>query len=445
MAEKIVMPKLGATMEEGVIDSWLVDIGEEVEEGDPIAEVQTDKITMEIEAESTGVLLKTLYEPGDTVPVQQVIAYIGEEGEEVDEGEDMTTESSLETTEEGVEQEASIDESEEQVESPFEQTDKIRRTPIARRLAEENDVNLQNVSGTGPLGRIQKQDIEQYLTENTKRTTPLAKKIAQDQQVDFNEIAGTGARGKVMKEDVIGKLNKTEVETETTEDVRVPFKGMRKVIADRISESFHSAPHVTLNGDVDVTEVVKLRQQLLPVIEEAEGLRVSYNEIIIKAVAFALKQNPSINISLDGKEIVQHGRINIGMAVAVPDGLVVPVIRNADKKGLATLTRDAKSLAKQAKSNALTPEDMSGSTFTISNLGMYAVDDFTPIINQPNAAILGVGRIVKKPVVVGEEVEVRSMMGISLSFDHRIVDGAPAAQFLTDIKDVLENPYKLMV
>jgi pyruvate dehydrogenase E2 component (dihydrolipoamide acetyltransferase) len=447
MAEKVVMPKLGATMEEGTIDSWLVEVGDEVEEGDPIVEVQTDKITIEVEAEADGHLLKKLYEAGDTVAVQKTIAIIGEEGENVDEleAEEDTavpnvSESETLTTPK-TETENTIET--EQVESS--DTAKIRRTPIARRLAQENNIDLSKVKGTGPLGRIHKEDVEAYLADNKQRITPLAEKVANDQQVDTANLSGSGAQGKIVKEDVVGTLHASPA-ADGTADERVPFKGMRKVIAGRISESFYSAPHVTLHSEVDMTEVVKLRKQLLPVIEKMEGIRVSYNDILVKATAFALKQNPDINISLENeKEIVYHSNIHMGVAVAVPNGLVVPVLRNADQKGLGTLSKEAKELAKKARDGKLSPDDMKGSTFSISNLGMYAVDGFTPIINQPNGAILGVGRIQEKPVIVDGNVEVRSMMELSLSFDHRIIDGAPAAEFLTDLKDTLEHPYKLMV
>ncbi|MGE7767579.1 dihydrolipoamide acetyltransferase family protein [Peribacillus sp. NPDC096540] len=444
MASEVVMPKLGATMEEGTIVSWLVQIGEMIEEGDPIAEIQTDKIVMEIEAETTGVLLKTLYDAGSVVKVHEIISYIGEEGESVEGLEKQSPHDSHQPVEEKhmspeketIKEEQSIHEN------------KIRRTPAARKLAIEHQVNLKDIVGSGQLGRIHKMDVERFIEKQAKKITPLAKKIAIDQGINYTDMTGSGLHGKILKEDLVssnGASEKVEISNTNLIDKRVPFKGMRKVIADRISESAYTYPHVTLLSEIDMSNSVSLRQDLLPVIEKSEGLRISFNEILIKATAFALKQNPSINISLEEKEIVYHSHINIGMAVAVPDGLVVPVLRDVDKKGLATLTKEAKSIGKQAREGQLSLDDMQGSTFTISNLGMYAVDGFTPIINSPNAAILGVGRIQKKPVIVNGEIAIRSMMSLSLSFDHRIIDGAPAAAFLTDLKDVLENPFKLMI
>src|SRR5699024_5807278 len=278
MAEKVVMTKLGATMEEGTIDSWLVEVGEEVEEGDPIVEIQTDKITMEVEAEADGVLLTQLFEAGETVPVQHTIAYIGEAGEEIPETDDAPTVEATATEEEVEETELA----QEVTQATNHTGEKIRRTPIARRLAVENNVPLHSVEGTGPLGRIQKIDVENYVTENKENITPLAKKIADDQQIDTANLAGSGVHGKIKKADVIGaQQGQPDAQAEAAE--RVPFKGMRKVIADNISNSFYTAPHVTLFSEIDMTEVVNVRKQLLPIIEEQEGVRVSFNEIIMKA------------------------------------------------------------------------------------------------------------------------------------------------------------------
>src|SRR5699024_5292443 len=291
MAEKVVMPKLGATMESGTIDSWLIEVGEEVEEGDPVAEVQTDKITMEIEAESTGVLLKKLYEPGDTVPVQQVIAYLGGPGEEIKdiEEENDSYQQEQNDTEIKTNESNTTTEQTDIVDLTNMQRNKIRRTLIARKIAEENNISLENVIGTGPNERVQKIDVEDYLSSQEKKVTPLAKKVAENEQVDLNKIAGTGMNQKVVKDDVLNAA-RSSVSSENGE-IRKPFKVMRKVIADRISDSFYSAPHVTLNGEVDITRVIDLRKQLLPVIEDLEGVRVSYNEVILKAVAYALKKN----------------------------------------------------------------------------------------------------------------------------------------------------------
>lgn len=226
---------------------------------------------------------------------------------------------------------------------------------------------------------------------------------------------------------------------------RRKMSGMRKVIADRMVQSKQTAPHVTMASEVDMSRVKELRISLLPIVEKQTGFRLSYTEILMKATAVALARHPQINVSLEGDEIVQHNYVHLGLAVAIPDGLLVPVIKDVLAKGLAELTQNAKEIGQRARDNKLLPEQMRGSTFTISNVGMYAVDMFTPVINQPESAILGVGRMNDKPVVVSGSVEIRPMMTLSLSFDHRVIDGAPAAAFLTELKDILENPYELLV
>lgn len=445
MATEVVMPKLGATMEEGTIISWLVQVGEVVEEGDAIAEVQTDKIVLEIEAETTGVLLKTLYDEGSIVKVQEVVAYLGDEGERV---EGLENQSSGAESEPIVEQNKTFAKVADVLEAPAERGNKIRRTPAARKLAEENQIDLRKITGTRPLGCIQKIDVVNFLAENAKKITPLAKKIADDHGIDYKNIAGSGLNGKIVKADLdsSNSINeKVEIQKSTLSEKRIPFKGIRKVISDRMSQSAYTAPHVTLTSEVDMTNSVRLREELLPVIEKVNGYRLSFNEVILKATAHALQNHPDINVSLEKDEIVYRSNVNVGMAVAVPNGLVVPVIKNADKLGLAAITEECKSMGKLARDGKLLPEQMQNGTFTISNLGMYAVDGFTPIINQPESAILGVGRIQEKPVAVNGELAIRSMMTLSLSFDHRIIDGAPAAAFLTELKETLENPFRLII
>lgn len=445
MATEVIMPKLGATMEEGTIVSWLFQAGDVVEEGDAIAEIQTDKIVLEIEAETTGVLLKTLYEEGSTVKVQEVVAYLGEEGESVEGPENQSSTAAPKPLKE---QSKNLAEVTAAIEAPALTGNKIRRTPAARKLAEDNQIDLRNITGSGPLGRIQKIDVENFLAENAKKITPLAKKIAVAKGIDYKNITGTGSNGKILKGDLAlsNPVNENEDNQEIHQpEKRVPFKGIRKVIADRMSQSAYTAPHVTLTSEVDMTNSVSLRKQLLPMIEKLNGHRLSFNEVILKATAHTLQTYPDINISLEKDEIIYRSNINVGFAVAVQNGLVVPVVKNAEKLGLAAITEECKTLSKLARNGKLLPEQMQNGTFTISNLGMYAVDAFTPIINQPEAAILGVGRIQEKPVAVNGELAIRPMMTVSLSFDHRIIDGAPAAAFLTDLKETLENPFKLIL
>lgn len=446
MAKEIFMPKLSSTMQVGTLLQWFKEEGETVEVGEPLFEIMTDKINIEVEAYEEGVLLKRYYEEDDEVPINHVVGYIGTEGEEVPDappGESGVSGSpaDLDVSEET--KESTIEPVE--IEQPAPENEKLRATPAARRVAKEHGIKLAEVSGSGPKGRIHQADIEQHSkSESVPSATPLAKKVAEAEGTELKGITGSGIHGKIHRKDVeaAGQRGST---AEVVSGKRVKMEGIRKVVADRMLRSKTTAPHVTLNSEIDMTEAVKVRQQLLAPVEKRTGYRLSYTEIIMKAAAHALKRHPNINVSLDGNEIVYHEGVNIGLAVALEDGLVVPVIKNADEQGLAQLTAACKNAGKAAKANQLKPQDMSGGTFTISNLGMYAVDTFNPVINQPESAILGIGRIQEKPVGLDGAIVLRPMMGVSLSFDHRVIDGAPAAAFLTELKAILENPFELLI
>lgn len=405
MAEAVLMPKLGATMEEGTIINWLVEEGDTVNEGDPILEIMTDKVNLEVEAPASGVLIKQLYDSDTVVKVLKPIAFIGEAGEDISsllEEADSSEESVDEIEEENTVAETVIEE----VETDSSDEGLVRRTPAARKLATEKGIDLRDVKGTGPNNRVHLEDVEEYVSK--QRQLP-------NDQTD-----------QAVHRDI------------------VPLAGVRKVIADRMSESWNSAPHVSMNTKIDMTETMNIRQQLLPEVEQKTSYRLSYTEIIMKATAAALEENVIINATLEGDNIVLHRDVHLGLAVAIPNGLVVPVVHDVANKGLAQLTSESKQLAHAAKTNRLLPEQMENATFTISNLGMYAVDSFTPIINQPQTAILGISKINEEVVSVDGEFEVRPMCTFTLSFDHRVIDGAPAAKFLTDLKYKLENPYTLL-
>ncbi|MGG0753934.1 2-oxo acid dehydrogenase subunit E2 [Brevibacillus laterosporus] len=453
MATGIFMPKLSMTMETGTILQWFKKEGDLVEEGDLLLEVMTDKINIEVEAYATGRLLKIYDDVNAVVPVQKIIGYIGEQGEKVPETppaiEGEETPSGVSKA--GDETVARVDDFD-----SGEEADKVRATPAARRLSRENDVVLHEIEGRGANGRIHAEDVEAYVKENQgRRATPLAKKIASNTGVQLDRIQGSGANGKITKNDVLkatparlqttinhGETNGTQT---TVEPTRVKLEGMRKVISERMVKSVTTAPHVTLVTEVDMSNAIKLRKSLLPLIESQTGYRLSYTEIIMKAVAMALRQHPNMNASIEGDYIVYKQEVNTGLAVSVPNGLMVPVVKHADQKGLATLTAECKELGRLARESRLMPDQMQGGSFTISNLGMYDIDAFTPIINQPEIAILGVGRITEKAVGINGELKLRPLMTLSLSFDHRIVDGAPAAEFLQSIKRSLEEPYQLLV
>ncbi|MFD2131942.1 dihydrolipoamide acetyltransferase family protein [Pseudogracilibacillus auburnensis] len=445
MAKEIFMPKLSSTMEVGTLLQWLKEEGDPVQVGDPLFEIMTDKINIEVESYEEGVLLKKYYEVDDEVPINTIIGYIGEAGETVpDEPPASEGEEVQEEVDSPKAEKTTMEQEQEELEEVEGQVGKVRATPAARRVARENDLSLETISGSGPKGRIHEQDVLDAVKENAVLITPLAEKMAKDHQLDVRKIEGTGIRGKIEKSDVERYLSSQKVREEEPAE-RVKLKGLRKAVADKMLESARSIPHVTLTTEVDMTKVIDIRKNLLPIVENETGYRLSFTEIIIKSTAHTLTKHRNINASLIDNEIVYNKAVNIGLAVAVDNGLIVPSIHDADKKGLAELTAVSKTLGKKARDSKLTPAEMTGSTFTISNLGMYAIDGFTPIINPPETAILGVGRITEKPVVVDGNITVRPMMVLSLSFDHRAIDGAPAAAFLTELKETLENPYSLFV
>jgi len=444
MAKEIFMPKLSSTMEVGTLLQWFKEEGDPVSMGDPLFEIMTDKINIEVESYEDGFLLKKYFEVDDEIPVNQIIGYIGEKNEQVpNESPGISSGDSQESVS-AVQQETSIET--DTNEHVYSSTEKVRATPAARRVARENQMELALVSGSGPNGRIQEKDVLQFLLhhENEVKITPLAKKIADSNQVDIASLQGSGVNGKIVKEDVAQAIASHRQDTSAPVK-RKRLSGMRRVIGERMQQSVNTAPHVTLTSEIDMSKVKELRAQLLPIIEKQTGYRLSFTEVIVKAVGVVLSRHASVNASLISDEIVYNEEINIGLAVAVDDGLLVPVLKNVNTKGLAAITREAKEIGKQARDSTLQPQQMKGSTFTISNLGMYAIDAFTPIINLPETAILGVGRIQDKPVVINQSIEIRPMMTVSLSFDHRVIDGAPAAAFLTELKHVLENPFELLV
>ena len=411
MATEILMPKLGATMERGTIIRWLKEEGEPVNFGEVLIEIMTDKINIEVEAETSGVLLKKLAKEDEEVEVHSVIAYIGQPDEAI----------------------VPASEAEQKITA-------VRATPASRRLARDHRLDLQEISGTGPKGRIQRIDVKEFLAQRSRepKITPLAGKMVQAENLTRSQIQGTGVQGKIVSEDV-----KRHLQSGVPANA-VKMDGIRKAVAKRMSESAFNAPHVTLVSEADMVKAIELREQLLPLVEKETGYRLSYTEIIMKATAQALRRHPSINVSLEEDSIIYHSQVHIGLAVAIPNGLVVPVVRDCEAKGLAELTKECKTLTKMAQERKLGVEQMSEGTFTISNLGMYAVDSFTPIINPPESAILGVGRIQEKPVGVNGTIQLRPMVTVSLSFDHRVIDGAPAAAFLTELKEILENPLVML-
>ena len=435
MAEQILMPKLGATMEKGTILDWMKKEGDQVEKGEPILEIMTDKINLEVEATTSGILLKRLFEVDTEVAVLETIAYIGELGEEIGDLDSNRLDIQKEEVLLAVENTVPTTDTEKQIDIIA--ISKPRKTPAANKLAKDNSIDLTKIKGTGPNNRIHVRDVELFINSQQK-VSPLASKLAKDQNIDLVNIQGTGSNGKIVSGDVVNN-------SPIPQSQSIQYAGMRKLIGERMVQSVTTVPHVTLTSEVEMTGAIELRNKLLDKIYKVTGYRLSYTEIFVKAVAHALKAHKMVNASLNGNMIDIHSKINIGLAVAIPNGLVVPVIRNADAFGFLALTEENKRIVKLARENKLAPENLAGGTFTISNLGMYAVDGFTPIINPPQAAILGIGRIREKVVSDNGGFAAKQFVTLSLSFDHRVIDGAPAAEFLTELKNLLENPYELMV
>jgi pyruvate dehydrogenase E2 component (dihydrolipoamide acetyltransferase) len=448
---EIVMPKLGLTMTEGTITAWLKPDGSEVRKGEPLLEVATDKITNKVEAPGDGIL-KILAPEGTTVPVAGRIGYLLAAGESLP-AEDSTA--APQAAEQAGPAEVPAPPVGAGASKQGAESGPVKASPAAKRLAREKGVDLSLVKGTGPEGRITEKDVEDYLAQKTAagqmalaevpaaqpaaeglpvRATPTAVRLAQELGVDLAKLAG---EKRITKEAV---LTAVLAEAEPAEK-RVPLAGMRRVIARRMKESWSIAPHVTINMEVDMSRAKKIRAELNATATPED--KVSFNDLIIKAAARALTEFPAINATITETEIIYHHEVHMGVAVALADGLIVPVVRHADKKDIRTVAREVKDLAERARSGRLTPDEATGSTFTITNLGMYGVDHFTPIINQPESAILGVGCIKDRPVVVNGSIEVRPVMTLSLSFDHRLIDGSVAAEFLGRVRELLENPYGL--
>jgi pyruvate dehydrogenase E2 component (dihydrolipoamide acetyltransferase) len=445
LATRMIMPLLGQTMEEGTITKWLKQEGEAVVKGQPLLEVMTDKANMEVEAPASGVLLKIVAPVDAIVPVKDLIAIIGEAGESIG---DIASASGPASTSSGT---PSVSISGPQMVEPTTAgtgEERLFTSPRARKVAADHGIDIAQLAGkgTGPGGRIVEKDVLAFASQasSAPRVTPLAGKIAADIGIDVSLITGSGRGGKVTRDDVV-RATSTPRQERPSIGRTIPFSGMRKAVAENVSRSIRTSPHVTLVSEVDVTQATALREQLLAEMQKRYGIKLTFTALLVKAAAMAILDYPIINSSLIEDKIVIHEDINIGMAVALESGLIVPVIRNADTKLLQEISNDIAVLAAKARAGTLSTEEMHGGTFTITNLGAYGVDSFNPIINPPECAILGVGRSAEKPVFINGQVQARTLMNLCLSFDHRVVDGAPAAQYLAKVKEILESPYLLML
>ena len=460
MAFEIIMPKLGVDMQEGEIIEWKKQEGDVVNEGDILLEIMSDKTNMELEAEDSGVLLKITRQAGETVPVTEVIGYIGAEGEVV-----ADNAASAQATEAApqVEEVATVEAPVVAAQAPVvHEGGKVRATPKARKVARELGIDLAQVPGTGAKGRVHADDVENFKGAQPK-ATPLARKIAADLGIDLASVSGTGFGGKITKEDILAISAPAQVkeaaaapmveakpEKVLPEGVEViPMSAMRKAISKGMTHSYLTAPTFTLNYDVDMTNLMALRKQVLDPIMNKTGMKVTFTDLIGLAVVRTLmkEEHRYLNASLidDAQNIELHKFVNLGIAVGLDDGLIVPVVHGADKMSLSEFVVASKDVIKKAQAGKLKAAEMSGSTFSITNLGMFGTKSFNPIINQPNSAILGVSATIQTPVVVDGEVVVRPIMGLCLTIDHRIVDGMNGAKFMVDLKHLIENPMELLI
>ena len=422
--EIVKMPRLSDTMEEGTVATWLKKVGDEVEEGDILAEIETDKATMEFESFYAGTLLYVGINEGETAPVDSVLAVIGPKGTDVDAVLSAGSGSASEDESAPAEaKKAEAPSSNGQESAPIAANDgqRIFASPLAKKIAQDRGINLEDVKGSGDQGRIIKKDIEEYQPKQkaAEKTIPAQEKASSPQTA------------------VAAPIN-LPVGQEGTEEVK--NSQMRKVIAKRLGESKFSAPHYYLTIEVDMDYAKTSREQ----INGLPDTKVSFNDMVVKACAMALKKHPQVNTSWNNETTRYNQHVHIGVAVAVEDGLLVPVLKFADQMTLTQIGASVKDLAGKARNKKISPAEMEGSTFTVSNLGMFGITEFTSIINQPNSAILSVGAIVQKPVVKNGQIVVGNTMKVTLACDHRTVDGATGAQFLQTLRAYLENPVTML-
>ena len=424
MPVPVINPKLEMAQEAATVVEWLKREGERVEKGEPLLTVETDKVTVEVESPASGVLAGVRAVPGQVVPVTEVIAYILQPGEELSE-----------SASQQIGRLADL---------PL-PLSSAPATPVAQRLAAAAGVDLSAVQGTGLGGRVTKVDVMAAAAPppGKVRATPAARRSAREQEVDLQTIAGSGPRGRVQAADVatVALTPGPSPQIGRGETVVVPLAGMRRTIAERMTASYREAPHITFTVRVDMSGFERVRAQFNARAEAAGVPRASVTALIVKAVAWALKRHPYLNSTLRGEEIHLLPEVNVGVAVALEEGLIVPVVREADRKGVAEITAGVHDLTVRAREGQLGPADVAGGTFTVSNLGPFGIEQFTAIINPPQAAILAVGATQPEPVVDEEgQVVVRPVMRMTLSADHRVVDGAIAARFLADLREALEAP-----
>ncbi|HYM62352.1 MAG TPA: dihydrolipoamide acetyltransferase family protein [Thermoanaerobaculia bacterium] len=405
MAE-IIMPKMGDAMTEGKVVRWYKENGDSVKKGEPLLEIETDKVNLDLEAEQDGVLSEIAASDGDVVPVGGRLAVILGAGESA-----PAAATKPKAVVVAAASKAEAPQALNIIAMPYLGGSRLRSSPLARKMANELGVSLEAVHGSGPNGRIIANDVKQ--------------------------IAGRPAAAA----SATPASAPTLAPAPELEEVQIPHSAMRRTIAKRLAESTGPIPHFYLTAGYDVTSLVSLRQQLADI----EGSKISLNDFIIRAVALALRHHPNVNASWGDETITRHGEIHVGVAVSTPEGLITPVIRNADRKSVPEIAREVRAFAEKAKNRKLMPAEYQGSTFTISNLGAWGIEEFTAIINPPNSAILAIGAAGPQPVVIAGQVVVRERMKVTMSCDHRVIDGAAGAEYLKTLRQYMEQPLRLVV
>ncbi|PGN69339.1 branched-chain alpha-keto acid dehydrogenase subunit E2 [Priestia megaterium] len=409
MAAEVVMPKLGMAMKEGTVSTWNKKVGDSVSKGDMIASINSEKIEMDIEAPQDGVILDILVQEDVGVPPGTIICYVGKPNEQLTEQNRSANE--LQAPKNEVAAAISLEEPPANTASSKKNKETVRISPIARKIAESENINIETIQGTGPKGRITKADVEKVLAERASESSP--------QTVERDNPA----------------INKETL----------PVAGMRKVIASRMHNSLLNSAQLTINMKADVTDLLSLQREIKDVTQQRHKVKISLTDFIARAVVLSLQEHKQMNSAYIDNEIQLNNHVHLGMAVALENGLVVPVVQHAEKMSLVELATEIKTRAADARQGQLSTDRMQGSTFTITNLGAYGVEYFTPVLNLPETGILGVGATEDVPMYKGDELQKRNLLPLSLTFDHRVLDGAPAANFLGTIKQYLEQPILLLL
>jgi pyruvate dehydrogenase E2 component (dihydrolipoamide acetyltransferase) len=432
MLQEVLLPMLGETMEEATIERWIKKEGDDVKRGEVLLEITTDKATLEVESRVQGKMLKIIAQPGDVLPVNAVLAYVGEPGDKLPEGPAA-----------GAAPAAAKPEAKRQAVAQAlvaaalapEAEGRICASPRARALAKAEAVTLEALRGSGPNGRIVEKDVQEYIQRaKAVHATSMARQVAAQAGVDITAIKGTGPGGRIVKDDVQRAAAVPAPASVPAGAGVEALTAMRRIVAERMTQSKREAPHFYLSIDADMTNAVAYRNA----INQGRAEKIAFNDILIKACATAMASVPAVNRAWADGKIIRKGQISIGLAVALDEGLMVPVVRDADRKDIPQVAADTRALVEKARTKRLTPDECTGGSMTLSNLGMFGISSFYAVINPGESCILGVGAIVPKPVVIDGGLCVRQMMNLSLSCDHRVVDGAIGAQFLVAVKDHLE-------